>query len=97
MGECETPQTLEWCPCKNSCKTTGCARCCTASDYDEAAFWGTKVEKQVKEHEHEYCHVHPEDKNRTIQKTIWKDVNYTAKQTVFKPVKRMVKKTVLET
>lgn len=32
-----------------------------------------------KEHKHEYCHVHPEDKNRTIKKTVWKEVPYMAK------------------
>lgn len=32
-----------------------------------------------KEHKHEYCHVHPEDKNRTISKTVWREVPYMSK------------------
>ena len=32
-----------------------------------------------KEHKHEYCHVHPEDKNRVIKKTVWREVPYMAK------------------
>jgi hypothetical protein len=58
---------------------------------------GQEVEDHnEKEHKHEYCHIHPEDKNRIIKKTVWREVAYTAKNTIFKPFKRMIKKTIME-
>jgi len=49
-----------------------------------------------KEHKHEYCHIHPEERNRVIKKTVWREEAYTAKNTIFRPFTRTIKKTILE-
>jgi len=68
------------CKCQSTCKVTGCAKCC-----------GPSADKLTlghvhEQHRHEFCHVHVQDQNRTIQKTVWKEMPVMMKKIVIRPI-----------
>lgn len=76
-------------------------------DWDEhkpfTANWiknnGGKVRSEsnlpTEQHKHEYCHVHKENRDRTVKKTEWREMPFNYTKMVLKPFKKTVKKTVL--
>ena len=78
---------------------TGQSACCESQTF--TAHWGEKKKKNhalnlpSETHKHEYCHVHAENRDRTVKKTEWRDMPFTYSKMVLKPFDKKVKKTVM--